>query len=112
MKTSGTAELPLRQPGIYSGYAAKYYSTAEQYKNGISQVGAVAAGQLPIVGQLLGPTTTTPMQQASRLYVRCAIQLLLLCNSVGYERKLNGWDNDKQHAVYETQSALTSNFAA
>ncbi len=20
---------------------------------------------------------------------------------VGYERKLNGWDNDKQHAVYD-----------
>lgn len=30
-----------------------------------------------------------------------AIQLLPLAIRVGYERKLNGWDNDKQHAVYD-----------
>ena len=55
----------------------KYYSTAEQYKNGISQVGAVASWPI-----------------ADRWSCCYAIR-------VGYERKLNGWDNDKQHAVYD-----------
>ncbi len=39
----------------------KYYSTAEQYKNGISQVGAVASWPIADDVHLLGPTTTTPM---------------------------------------------------
>jgi hypothetical protein len=35
----------------YPGYAAGY-STAEQYKDGISQVGALQVGQSPTAGQL------------------------------------------------------------
>ena len=90
----------------------KYYSTAEQYKNGISQVGASPAGQLPIVGPLLAYYyDTNANKQADSML---GVQYSSCCYAirVGYERKLNGWDNDKQHAVYDNASALTSNFAA
>ena len=40
----------------------KYYSTAEQYKNGISQVGAVASWPIADRWSIVGPTTTTPMR--------------------------------------------------
>lgn len=80
----------------------KYYSTAEQYKNGISQVGAVAswpiADRWSIVGTYYYDTNAN--KQADSML---GVQYSSCCYAirVGYERKLNGWDNDKQHAVYD-----------
>lgn len=78
------------------------YSTAEQYKNGISQVGAVAswpiADRWSIVGAYYYDTNAN--KQADSML---GVQYSSCCYAirVGYERKLNGWDNDKQHAVYD-----------
>lgn len=80
----------------------KYYSTPEQYKNGISQVGAVAswpiADRWSIVGAYYYDTNAN--KQADSML---GVQYSSCCYAirVGYERKLNGWDNDKQHAVYD-----------
>lgn len=80
----------------------KYDSTAEQYKNGISQVGAVAswpiADRWSIVGAYYYDTNAN--KQADSML---GVQYSSCCYAirVGYERKLNGWDNDKQHAVYD-----------
>ncbi|HGX2210212.1 TPA: LPS assembly protein LptD [Escherichia coli] len=80
----------------------KYYSTAEQYKNGISQIGAVAswpiADRWSIVGAYYYDTNAN--KQADSML---GVQYSSCCYAirVGYERKLNGWDNDKQHAVYD-----------
>lgn len=80
----------------------KYYSTAEQYKNGISQVGAVASWPIADRWSIVGAyyyDTNANKQADSMLgvqYVSCCYAI-----RVGYERKLNGWDNDKQHAVYD-----------
>lgn len=80
----------------------KYYSTAEQYKNGISQVGAVAswpiADRWSIVGAYYYDTNAN--KQADSML---GVQYSSCCYAirVGYERKLNGWDNDKHHAVYD-----------
>ncbi len=80
----------------------KYYSTAEQYKNGISQVGAVAswpiADRWSIVGAYYYDTNAN--KQADSML---GVQYSSCCYAirVGYERKLNGWDNDKQHAIYD-----------
>ncbi|HAY4350953.1 TPA: LPS assembly protein LptD [Escherichia coli] len=80
----------------------KNYSTAEQYKNGISQVGAVAswpiADRWSIVGAYYYDTNAN--KQADSML---GVQYSSCCYAirVGYERKLNGWDNDKQHAVYD-----------
>lgn len=80
----------------------KYYSTAEQYKNGISQVGAVTswpiADRWSIVGAYYYDTNAN--KQADSML---GVQYSSCCYAirVGYERKLNGWDNDKQHAVYD-----------
>ncbi|HIC9049489.1 TPA: LPS assembly protein LptD [Escherichia coli] len=80
----------------------KYYSTAEQYKNGISQVGAVAswpiADRWSIVEAYYYDTNAN--KQADSML---GVQYSSCCYAirVGYERKLNGWDNDKQHAVYD-----------
>ena len=80
----------------------KYYSTAEQYKNGISQVGAVAswpiADRWSIVGAYYYDTNAN--KQADSML---GVQYSSCCYAirVGYERKLNCWDNDKQHAVYD-----------
>ncbi|EFC4194653.1 LPS assembly protein LptD [Escherichia coli] len=80
----------------------KYYSTAEQYKNGISQVGAVAswpiADRWSIVGAYYYDTNAN--KQADSML---GVQYSSCCYAirVGYERKLNGWDNDKQHAKYD-----------
>ncbi|EPU1455024.1 LPS assembly protein LptD [Escherichia coli] len=80
----------------------KSYSTAEQYKNGISQVGAVAswpiADRWSIVGAYYYDTNAN--KQADSML---GVQYSSCCYAirVGYERKLNGWDNDKQHAVYD-----------
>ncbi|HEI2546478.1 TPA: LPS assembly protein LptD [Escherichia coli] len=79
-----------------------YYSTYEQFKNGISQVGAVAswpiADRWSIVGAYYYDTNAN--KQADSML---GVQYSSCCYAirVGYERKLNGWDNDKQHAVYD-----------
>ncbi|QMI04053.1 LPS assembly protein LptD [Citrobacter sp. RHB25-C09] len=79
-----------------------YYSTAEQYKNGISQVGGVAswpiADRWSIVGAYYFDTNVNKAADSM-----LGIQYNSCCYAirVGYERKLNGWDNDKQHAVYD-----------
>ncbi|MDI9802177.1 LPS assembly protein LptD [Citrobacter koseri] len=79
-----------------------YYSTAEQYKNGISQVGGVAswpiADRWSIVGAYYFDTNVNkPADQM------LGVQYNSCCYAIrfGYERKLNGWDNDKEHAVYD-----------
>lgn len=78
------------------------YSTAEQYKNGISQVGGVAswpiADRWSIVGAYYFDTNVNkPADQM------LGVQYNPCCYAIrfGYERKLNGWDNDKEHAVYD-----------
>ncbi|MDM8669525.1 LPS assembly protein LptD [Escherichia coli] len=80
----------------------KYYSTAEQYKNGISQVGAVASWSIADRWSIVGAYyyDTNANKQADSML---GVQYSSCCYAirVGYERKLNGWDNDKQHAVYD-----------
>ncbi|WP_445335545.1 LPS assembly protein LptD [Citrobacter koseri] len=78
------------------------YSTAEQYKNGISQAGGVAswpiADRWSIVGAYYFDTNVNkPADQM------LGVQYNSCCYAIrfGYERKLNGWDNDKEHAVYD-----------
>lgn len=89
-------------PEYIQATLTKYYSTAEQYKNGISQVGAVAswpiADRWSIVGAYYYDTNAN--KQADSML---GVQYSSCCYAirVGYERKLNGWDNDKQHAVYD-----------
>ncbi|EGT4255852.1 LPS assembly protein LptD [Citrobacter amalonaticus] len=79
-----------------------YYSTAEQYKNGISQIGTVAswpiADRWSIVGAYYFDTNVNkPADQMLGVqYNSCCYAI-----RVGYERKLNGWDSDKEHAVYD-----------
>lgn len=79
-----------------------YYSTAEQYKNGISQVGAVAswpiADRWSIVGAYYYDTNVNKAadQMLGVQYNSCCYAI-----RVGYERKLNGWDSDKEYAVYD-----------
>ncbi|EPK7285060.1 LPS assembly protein LptD [Citrobacter farmeri] len=78
------------------------YSTAEQYKNGINQVGTVAswpiADRWSIVGAYYFDTNVNkPADQMLGVqYNSCCYAI-----RVGYERKLNGWDSDKEHAVYD-----------
>ncbi|EPG4959467.1 TPA: LPS assembly protein LptD [Citrobacter amalonaticus] len=78
------------------------YSTAEQYKNGISQIGTVAswpiADRWSIVGAYYFDTNVNkPADQMLGVqYNSCCYAI-----RVGYERKLNGWDSDKEHAVYD-----------
>jgi LPS-assembly protein len=79
-----------------------YYSTAEQYKNGISQVGAVAsfpiADRWSIVGAYYFDTNVN--KEADSML---GLQYNSCCYAIrfGYERKLNGWDDTQQHAVYD-----------
>ncbi|HFZ8995001.1 TPA: LPS assembly protein LptD [Citrobacter freundii] len=79
-----------------------YYSTAEQYKNGISQVGGVAsfplADRWSIVGAYYFDTNVNKAADSM-----LGVQYNSCCYAIrfGYERKLNGWDNDRQHAVYD-----------
>lgn len=79
-----------------------YYSTAEQYKNGISQVGAVAsfpiADRWSIVGAYYFDTNVN--KEADSML---GLQYNSCCYAIrfGYERKLNGWDNTQQHAIYD-----------
>lgn len=76
--------------------------TAEQYKNGISQIGTVAswpiADRWSIVGAYYFDTNVNkPADQMLGVqYNSCCYAI-----RVGYERKLNGWDSDKEHAVYD-----------
>lgn len=81
-----------------------YYSTNEQYKNGISQVGGVASWPIvdrwSVVGAYYFDTNThKPADQM------LGIQYNSCCYAIrfGYERKLNGWDSEGQrdHAVYD-----------
>lgn len=80
------------------------YSTSEQYKNGISQVGGVAswpiADRWSVVGAYYFDTNShKPADQMLGVqYNSCCYAI-----RVGYERKLNGWDNEgaKDHAVYD-----------
>lgn len=81
-----------------------YYSTSEQYKNGISQVGGVASWPIvdrwSVVGAYYFDTNThKPADQM------LGIQYNSCCYAIrfGYERKLNGWDSEgaKDHAVYD-----------
>ncbi|MFY2737088.1 LPS-assembly protein LptD [Pseudocitrobacter faecalis] len=80
------------------------YSTSEQYKNGISQVGGIAswpiADRWSVVGAYYFDTNShKPADQMLGVqYNSCCYAI-----RVGYERKLNGWDNEgaKDHAVYD-----------
>ncbi|MGK3226180.1 LPS assembly protein LptD [Enterobacter soli] len=78
------------------------YSTAEQYKDGISQVGGAAswpiADRWSIVGAYYFDTNTSkPADQMLGLqYNSCCYAL-----RVGYERKLNGWDTDNNQSKYD-----------
>lgn len=78
------------------------YSTAEQYKNGINQVGTVAswpiADRWSIVGAYYYDTNVNKAadQMLGVQYNSCCYAI-----RVGYERKLNGWDSNKEHAVYD-----------
>ncbi|MRS90680.1 LPS assembly protein LptD [Enterobacteriaceae bacterium RIT714] len=76
--------------------------TAEQYKEGISQVGGAAswpiADRWSIVGAYYFDTNTSkPADQMVGLqYNSCCYAL-----RVGYERKLNGWDTDNNQSKYD-----------
>ncbi|MEO3990072.1 LPS assembly protein LptD [Pseudocitrobacter cyperus] len=80
------------------------YSTSEQYKNGISQVGGIAswpvADRWSVVGAYYFDTNShKPADQMLGVqYNSCCYAI-----RVGYERKLNGWDSEgaKDHAVYD-----------
>ncbi|WP_260862550.1 LPS assembly protein LptD [Citrobacter sp. Marseille-Q6884] len=73
-----------------------------QYENGISQVGAVAslpiADRWSIVGAYYFDTNVNkPADQMLGLqYNSCCYAIRF-----GYERKLNGWDDKQQHAIYD-----------
>ncbi len=79
-----------------------YYSTADQFKNGISQVGAVAsvpiAERWSIVGAYYFDTNVNKVADSmlGLQYNSCCYAI-----RVGYERKLNGWDDTQKHAVYD-----------
>ncbi|MEB4673391.1 LPS assembly protein LptD [Enterobacteriaceae bacterium G50] len=80
------------------------YSTSEQYKNGISQVGGIAswpiADRWSVVGAYYFDTNShKPADQMLGVqYNSCCYAI-----RVGYERKLNGWDKNesREHAVYD-----------
>jgi len=78
------------------------YAKAEQYKDGISQVGGAAswpiADRWSIVGAYYFDTNTSkPADQMLGLqYNSCCYAL-----RVGYERKLNGWDTQNSQSKYD-----------
>ena len=78
------------------------YATAEQYKDGISQVGGAAswpiADRWSIVGAYYFDTNTSkPADQMVGLqYNSCCYAL-----RVGYERKLNGWNTENNQSKYD-----------
>ncbi|MBW7618459.1 LPS assembly protein LptD [Citrobacter portucalensis] len=73
-----------------------------QYENGISQVGAVAsfpiAERWSIVGAYYFDTNVN--KEADSML---GLQYNSCCYAIrfGYERKLNGWDDKQQHAIYD-----------
>lgn len=75
---------------------------APQYKDGINQVGMVAswpiADRWSIVGAYYYDTNVNKAadQMLALQYNSCCYALRF-----GYERKLNGWDSDKQESVYD-----------
>ncbi|WP_410751127.1 LPS assembly protein LptD [Citrobacter sp. U14242] len=78
------------------------YWNAPQYKDGISQVGAVAsvpiADRWSIVGAYYFDTNANKVADSmlGLQYNSCCYAI-----RVGYERKLNGWDSAQQHAIYD-----------
>ncbi len=80
----------------------KRYSTSQQYKEGISQVGGTAswpiADRWSVVGAYYFDTNTSkPADQMVGLqYNSCCYAI-----TVGYERKLNGWDSTRQQSEYD-----------
>ena len=76
--------------------------TNAQYENGISQVGAVAsfpiADRWSIVGAYYFDTNVN--KEADSML---GLQYNSCCYAIrfGYERKLNGWDDKMQHAIYD-----------
>ena len=78
------------------------YWNAPQYKDGISQVGAVAsvpiAERWSIVGAYYFDTNANKVADSmlGLQYNSCCYAI-----RVGYERKLNGWDDTQQHAIYD-----------
>ncbi|WP_058912216.1 LPS assembly protein LptD [Entomohabitans teleogrylli] len=71
------------------------YSTAEQYKDGISQVGVTASYPLADRWSVVGAYyyDTNANQSADQML---AVQYSSCCYAirVGYERKINGWENN------------------
>lgn len=78
------------------------FSTADQYKEGISQVGGTAswpiADRWSIVGAYYFDTNQSKSadQMLGLQYSSCCYAI-----RVGYERKLNGWDPDKNQSEYD-----------
>ncbi len=78
------------------------FSTADQYKEGISQVGGTAswpiADRWSIVGAYYFDTNQSKSadQMLGVQYSSCCYAI-----RVGYERKLNGWDPDKGQSEYD-----------
>ncbi|KGB02691.1 LPS-assembly protein lptD [Enterobacteriaceae bacterium ATCC 29904] len=78
------------------------FATAQQYKEGISQVGGTAswpiADRWSVVGAYYFDTNTNkPADQMVGLqYNSCCYAI-----TVGYERKLNGWDSTRQQSEYD-----------
>lgn len=78
------------------------FATAQQYKEGISQVGGTAswpiADRWSVVGAYYFDTNTSkPADQMVGLqYNSCCYAI-----TVGYERKLNGWDRTRQESEYD-----------
>ncbi|WP_196207734.1 LPS assembly protein LptD [Citrobacter sp. Res13-Sevr-PEB04-36] len=76
--------------------------TNAQYANGISQVGGVAslpiADRWSIVGAYYFDTNVNKAADSM-----LGLQYNSCCYAIrfGYERKLNGWDNKMQHAIYD-----------
>jgi len=78
------------------------FSNADQYKEGISQVGGTAswpiADRWSIVGAYYFDTNQSKAadQMLGLQYSSCCYAI-----RVGYERKLNGWDVDKNQSEYD-----------
>lgn len=76
--------------------------TAEQYKEGISQVGGSAswpiADRWSVVGAYYFDTNTSKAadQMLGLQYNSCCYAI-----RVGYERKLNGWDTSNNQSKYD-----------
>ncbi|MDU7868198.1 MAG: LPS assembly protein LptD, partial [Pantoea sp.] len=78
------------------------YSTAKQYKDGISQVGMTASWPIvdrwAVVGAYYYDTNTrkSANQMLGVQYSSCCYAI-----RVGYERKINGWDNSSSESKYD-----------